>query len=86
MPNGDDHRYLLPRPPSRLEKLERTVGSLIDMVLAMHALNNEKGTYTHDELSKMCDIVAKVRPKMSETFTVEEGIKAIRTAFRIEEP
>jgi len=84
MPNGDDHRYLLPRPPTRLEKLEQTVGNVIDMVLALHALSMAKGTFTHEELVRMTEIVARVRPKISETFTVEEGLKAIMAAFRIE--
>ena len=82
----NNHRYERVRPPTPLEKLQVTMGKVIDMVLAIHALNLVKGTYTNDELSKMMDIVAKVRPKMSETFTVEEGLKAIMAAFRIELP
>lgn len=86
MPNGDHSRSPFVRPPTPLEKLQMTVGKIIDMVLAIHALNLVKGTYTHAELSKMMDIVAKVRPKMSESFSVEEGLKAIMAAFRIEMP
>lgn len=85
MPNNrDDHGYQLPRLPSRLEKLEQTVSSALDMILALHALNMVKGTFTHEELDKMIGIVAEARPKLSKTFTVEEGLKAIQAAFRIE--
>ena len=82
----NNHRYERVRPPTPLEKLQAVMSTTSDMVLAIHALNLVKGTYTNDELSKMMDIVAKVRPKMSETFTVEEGLKAIMAAFRIELP
>ena len=82
----NNHRYERVRPPTPLEKLQATMGKVIDMVLAIHALNLVKGTYSNDELLKMVDIVAKVRPKMSETFTVEEGLKAIMAAFKIELP
>lgn len=83
MPNGN-HRTPYIRPPSRLDKLEQTVSSALDIILALHALNVVKGTFTHEELNKMVGIVAKARPKLSGTFTVEEGIKAIMAAFRIE--
>ncbi len=82
----NNHRYERVRPPTPLEKLQHTVGNVIDMILAIHALNLVKGTYTHAELTKMVDIVAKVRPKMGETFNIEEGLKAIMAAFKIELP
>ncbi len=80
--NGDG-KYLLPRPPSRLEKLEGTLSSVIDMVLALHALGMAKGLFTHEELVKMTELVSKARPKLKE-FTIDEGIKAIVAAWRIE--
>ena len=43
-----------------------------------------KGLWTHEDISRMTDTVAEVRPEMNETFTVEQGIRAIVAAFRIE--
>lgn len=83
MSNGDRHLHF-ERQPSRLDNLEASLGSAINILLAMHALNVAKGQYTHEELDKMVGIVSKVRPKLSEAFTIEEGIKAIVAAFRIE--
>ena len=76
--------FPMPRQPSRLDKAEYNLNSTINIVLAVHALSIAKGLWTHEDVSKMTDIVAKVRPKMSETFTVEQAIKAIVAAFRIE--
>ena len=82
MGNGDHIPFI--RPPSRQEKLEISLGNTINIVLALHALNVARGQYTHEELDRMIGIVEKVRPKLSEAFTVEQGIKAIVAAFRIE--
>ena len=84
MSNGRRSGIPIPRMPSRLEKLETSLHNTINIVLAMHALNVARGQYTHDELDKMVGIVSKVRPQLSEVFTVEDGIKAIVAAFRIE--
>ena len=72
------------KQPSRQEKAETSLSNTIDIVLAMHALNVAKGQYTHEELDRMVGIVSKVRPKLGEVFTVEQGIKAIIASFRIE--
>jgi len=65
----------MPRQPSRLDKAECNLNSTINIVLAVHALGIAKGLWTHEDVSKMTDIVAKVRPKMSEVFTVEQAIR-----------
>ena len=84
MPNGDGSHFLAPRPLSRLEMAESNLSNTIDLVLALHALLVAKGLSTHEEIDKMCHIVADARPKLGKEFTVEEGIKAIVVAFRIE--
>lgn len=84
MPNGNHSQPFLPRPPSRLERAETNLSHTIDLVLALHALLVTKGLSTHDEIARMVKIVADARPKLGKEFTVEEGIKAIVAAFRIE--
>lgn len=79
-----DHRIPFVEPPSRLDRLESTLASLADITLAMHTLHIAKGQYTHEELIKMVGIVSEARPKVGKTFTIEEGLKAIIAAFRIE--
>lgn len=81
---GDDHNFPLIRPPSRLEQVEMNLKSAIDILLALHALLVAKGLSSHQEIEKMTQIVADARPKLSKEFTVEQGIKAIIAAFRIE--
>ena len=82
MPNGD-HIPLL-RPPSPLQKLQAVTQELIDFTLAVAAMNIEAGTFNHEQLFKMEDIIRDARRKLGSAFTIEEGMKAVRAAFRIE--
>lgn len=85
MPNGDHRRpFPLPRPPSRLEIVESNLHQTINLLLALHATLMAKGLSTHEEIDKMARIVEDARPKLGKEFTIEEGIKAIITAWRIE--
>jgi len=84
MPNGNGFRIPVPRPPSRLEILESNLHNTIDLVLALHAILMVKNIATHEEIDKMAKIVGDARPKLGKEFTIEEGIKAIVVAFRIE--
>lgn len=80
----NDHNVPLFPQPSRLDKLESSLSSTIDLVLALHAILVAKGLATHEEIDRMAGIVKDARPKLSGEFSVEEGIKAIVVAFRIE--
>ena len=72
------------KPLTPLQKLQRTVTELIDFNLAVCALCMERGTFTHEELFKMERIIKDARGKLGSAFTIEEGMKAVRVAFRIE--
>jgi len=84
MSGGDSFRIPIPRPPSRLEMLEVNLSNTIDLMLALHALLVAKGLSSHEEIDRMVHLVADARPKLGKEFTIEEGIKAIVVAFRIE--
>lgn len=80
--SNEDHLRI--RPPSPLEKLQGTVVELIDFTLAIAAMNMEKQMFTHEELFRMEAIIKDARRKLGSAFTIEEGMKAVRAAFRIE--
>ena len=83
MPNGD-HQFRIPRPPTPLQKLQGVVTELIDFNLAIAGMCIERGTFTHEELFRMESIIKDARRKLGKDFTFEEGMKAVRVAFRIE--
>lgn len=72
------------RQPTRLEKAESALSNLIDFNLAIAAMCMERGTFTHEELFKMESIIKDARRQLGSAFTIEEGMKAVRAAFRIE--
>lgn len=88
MPNGNDHRipFERMREPSPLQKLQGVVTELIDFTLAMAAISMERGTFSHEELFRMESVIKDARRKMGSIFTIEEGMKAVRAAFRLENP
>ena len=68
----------------RLSRLERTLNSLIDDFLALHALMIVRGHYTHEDVVKMHKIVADARQRLGASFTIEEGLRVIQASFKIE--
>jgi len=72
------------RLPNRIEKTEAALTQLIDFVLSIHALLQEKGYYTHEEVNRMERVMADGRRRLGKSFNIEEGIKAIRAAYRLE--
>lgn len=81
MPNG--HIPIL-GPPSKVDKLGGIVTQLIDFTLALAAMNIERGTFNQEQLFRMESIIKDARRKLGSAFTIEEGMKAVRAAFRIE--
>ena len=71
-------------PLTPLQKLQNTVAELIDFNLAVAAMCMERGTFTHEELFRMEKIIKDARRELGPAFTIEEGMKAVRAAFRIE--
>lgn len=67
-----------------LQKLQVVVTELIDFNLAVAAMCMERGTFTHEELFRMERVIKDARRKLGTAFTIEEGMKAVRAAFRIE--
>jgi len=84
----DDHRPQFPfewtRVPTALEKAQTALSQLIDFTLALSAMCMEREVFTADELFKMEAVMKDARKKLGKDFTMEEGIKAVRAAFRIE--
>lgn len=80
----NNHRFQLPKEPSRLEKAEQALTQLIDFSLAVAAICMERGTFTHEQLMKMESIIKDARRKLGSNFSIEDGMKAVRAAFRIE--
>ena len=72
------------RQPSRLDKAETALTELIDFTLAVAAICTEHGLFDHDHLFKMESIIKDARRKLGGSFTIEEGMKAVRAAYRIE--
>lgn len=72
------------RRPSRLDKAESTLIELVDFTLAIAAMNMEAGHFTHEDLFRMESIIKDARRKLGRAFTIEDGMKAVRAAFRIE--
>jgi len=83
MPNGD-HRIPFIRQPGPLQRLQGTVQELVDFTLAIAAMNMEAGTFNHEQLFRMEAIIKDARRKLGTAFTIEEGMKAVRAAYRIE--
>ena len=81
---GNDHRIPFIRPPSPLQNLQGVVNQLVDFTLALAAMNIERGTFSHEQLFKMESIIKDARKKLGKDFTIEDGMKAVRAAFRIE--
>lgn len=79
-----DRGFLLPRLPSRLDKAETALSQLIDFTLALSAMCMERNVFTSEELFRMEAVIKDARRKLGKDFTMEEGIKAVRVAFRIE--
>lgn len=87
MSNGLGKGFSFPiREKSPLQKLQGVVVELIDFILAVAAMNLEKGNFSHEQLFRMEAIIKDVRRKMGASFTIEDGMKAVRTAFRLENP
>lgn len=72
------------RHKTPFEKLQEIVTELIDFNLAIAAMCMERGTFTHEELFRMEAVIKDARRKLGTAFTIEEGMKAVRAAFRIE--
>lgn len=83
---NDNHRIPFERirQPSRLDKAEATLTELIDFTLALAAMSMEAGTFTQEQLFKMESIIKDARRKLGSAFTLEDGMQAVRAAFRIE--
>ena len=72
------------RMPSKLDKMVQTVNALSDFTLALAAMCMEAGTFDSEQLFKMEEVLRGARRKLGVGFTTEQGIKAVRAAFRIE--
>ena len=85
---NDDHRPQFPferiRQATPLEKAQLVLNELIDFTLALSAMCMERNVFTAEEMFKMEAVMKDARRKLGKDFTMEEGIKAVRAAFRIE--
>lgn len=81
---GGDGRIPFIRKETPLEKAQRALNALIDYTLALSAMCMERNVFTAEELFKMEAVMGEARRKLGKDFTMEEGIKAVRAAFRIE--
>ena len=85
MYKGADHDFKLPVPKSgRLEKAKLGLKGIIDDFFGLYCLLLEKGIITHEEVVKMQRIAEDVRLRLGRNFTIEEGLKIIRTTYRLE--
>jgi hypothetical protein len=72
------------RQLSQTERDRATIASLVDIELAMYALLINKGLITPEDTQRMVKIVRGARAKLGNSFTFDEGLKAILATFRIE--
>jgi len=63
---------------------QSTLANLVDFTLTIHALLVEKGLYSQEEFERMQKIVKDGRSKLNRSFSFEDGMRAIRAAYRIE--
>ena len=83
MSNGDDGRFVIKRE-TPLQKAQSALSALIDYTIALSAMCMEAGIFTSEQLFRMEDVIKDGRRKLGKDFTFEEGLKAVRAAFRIE--
>ena len=83
MSNGDNERFLL-KPETPLQKATAALSGLIDYTIALSAMCIEAGIFDSEQLFRMEAIIRDGRRKLGKDFTFDEGLKAVRAAFRIE--
>ena len=79
-----DRGFPFHKPLSPLQKVQGTLTELIDFNLAIAAMCMEKGVFNHEQLFRMEGIIKDARRKLGSTFTIEDGMAAVRAAFKIE--
>ena len=84
---GHEEPFTIQGPLSknaRLKKAETSLTELIDFVLTEYAMLLEHGFFDHDQFARMNSILKEARRKLGADFTMAEGMKAIRMAYRLE--